>query len=272
MSDQAEQLRNLVREMNQKIAADCQHRVVSVISGQVRTGVTTIALNLSIALARRNHPVVLVDLNFDNPQVTQQCRLRLRNSLRNTSLEHIQVNELLHSGPCGVQVFPAAQILASSESGELILESLNQLRKSYHVILDTGFLKEDETVGSLYFPLVDDFLVVTDSESEGIIHAYSKIKMLCQQCKDAKFYSIVNRTNCELEAKDVHERIVQSSDRFLNLHVNALGTIFEDPLISRAATIFRPLMLFAPHSEAAHQVNDLAENFELRMRRLRAAA
>ena len=65
MSDQAEQLRKMVRARNHRYMTHGGHHVLGILGGQVGAGVTTIALNLAIALARRNSPVVLVDLNFE---------------------------------------------------------------------------------------------------------------------------------------------------------------------------------------------------------------
>src|SRR5687768_16840234 len=106
MIDQAFQLRALVRATAQGDAglAFPPPQKIVVCGGKGGAGATTIAVNLSIALARLGARVVLVDADMDHADVATLCQLETRDTIADVLSARRTVHEVLIRGPAGIQI------------------------------------------------------------------------------------------------------------------------------------------------------------------------
>ncbi len=83
MSDQAHELRNLVLESAARQAdySGPPARIITLAGGKGGVGTTSLALNLSVALAGQGSQVVLVDADLHRADIGALCRLEERHNL-----------------------------------------------------------------------------------------------------------------------------------------------------------------------------------------------
>ncbi|MFC1758662.1 MinD/ParA family protein [Planctomycetota bacterium] len=265
MTDQAEQLRSLVEQAsNQQLSGASPDQILVVAGAQSGVGTTTLAANLAIAVARCNTPTVLVDMNFVRPQIAAVCRVRPRYPLTDLLQARRQVREVLQPGPCGVQVLPGQDgLVRNHESATMvasrIIEAIKPIARSNVIVIDAG---ADYSVGlQALSGVAQQVVFVTNEDTPTVMDCYALIKRLCSHGTVATLASLVNFASRNETARDIHARLAVSCDRFLNLHLECAGTIQDDRRVHDANCAGRPFVVYAPQSEAASQINLLAERF-----------
>lgn len=265
MTDQAEKLRSLVEQTNAQRVSDTAVQQIVVFAGsQTGVGTSTLATNLAIAISRCNTPCVLVDMNYVRPQIAASCRVRSRFPLTDLLRYRRQIRELLQPGPCGVQVLPGQDgLVRNHETANLvtsrIIEAIQPLARSSVVVVDAG---ADYSVGLRQLcGIARDVLLVTNEDTQAVMDCYALVKRICSLGTNARLSSVVNFASRDTAARDIHARLAVSCERFLNLHFESAATILDDSRIHDASCAGRPFVVYAPQSEAAYQINLIAEGY-----------
>jgi len=73
---------------------------------------------------------------------------------------------------------------------------------------------------------------------------------------------IVNRVNSALEGKKIAERMIQIVAQFLNLKVEYLGFIYNDPAVEQAVLKQKPFFIHAPKSKASGCLRHIVAKLE----------
>ena len=73
---------------------------------------------------------------------------------------------------------------------------------------------------------------------------------------------VVNRVNSALEGKKIAERMIQIVAQFLNLKVEYLGFIYNDPAVEQAVLKQKPFFIYAPKSKAAGCLRHIVAKLE----------
>jgi flagellar biosynthesis protein FlhG len=281
MSDQASELRKLV--MRAMRDGHSSHgpmpRLVVVTSGQSGVGVTTLAVNLSAALAEQGSRVVLVDADATGESIAALCGLPAAAA---ASAEFVgakrDIHEILQLGPAGIQIAPglwaaAQESQISPMALERMVRQLTKLgRHADSVILDAGNGR-NEFLRRLA-QAADDVLVVTTPESSAITDAYAKIKLALSDTSPATLWLVVNKTQRVEEADEVHRRMNQSCERFLGHGIRRLGAVPFDSAVANSAQRASPLVIDRPGDPASRAVIRMAMDLiaAQRSQRLRSAA
>ena len=108
MVDQATELRKLVSQADRDPADEAGRvpRLLVLSGGKGGVGVTTLAVNLSVALSRRGNRVVLVDADLYRADVATLCGLEERGNVADVLSARRDIHEVLQRGPAGIQVVP----------------------------------------------------------------------------------------------------------------------------------------------------------------------
>jgi flagellar biosynthesis protein FlhG len=80
-----------------------------------------------------------------------------------------------------------------------------------------------------FWRAADEVLLVTTPDPQAVMDAYAAIKRLAGDNPTAVLRLLVNRATHPSVAKDVHQRICEASERFLELALGLLGSIPNDP-------------------------------------------
>jgi len=265
MHDQAIRLRNLVLaggDDPRPPAADAPF-VIAVSGGKGGVGTTTLAVNLSMALARDGRRTLLVDADLEGADVAALCRLEDRYTLADVLSDRRTVHEAIQRGPAGVQVLPGAWApgrLAdvSPAAQERFVRQLRGLgAHADFVILDVGS-GLSRAVRS-FWRAADCIMLATTPELVSVMDAYACVKVHLEGRESCGVYSLVNFTVDAGIAADVHSRLARACQRFLGVTVAAAGHVPDDGRVAEAAALGRPFFLEFPDCAATRRLEEIAQ-------------
>jgi flagellar biosynthesis protein FlhG len=263
MIDQAFHLRALVRATAQVDAGPAfpPPRKIVVCGAKGGAGATTVAVNLSIALARLGSRVVLVDADMNHADVAALCQLETRDTIADVLSARRTVHEVLTRGPAGIQIVTGAWSATSvpdcsPAAQDRLLAEVDRLgRHADLVVLDVG--SGLNQVVRRFWQAADEVLLVTTPDRIAIMDAYAAIKVLSAH-RDQTIRTIANRADAAVAAH-VHARINGACERFLNRSVSLAGHFADDPEVADAAATGRPIALFGCQHQAARDIEAIAE-------------
>ena len=264
MHDQANHLRRLVgrRDSDARDAEAARPKLVLVTSGSGGTGTTTIAVNLTVALARRGYRSVLVDADPHGGNVAMLCGLQDRFTIADVLSGRRTVGEALQTGPGGVQVLPGAWAIGNlaecpAADHARLVSQLERLDEVADVIVVDTADGTNRLLRRLCLAAAD-VVFVTTPEPASVLDAYGSIKMLSEGDDSIRIHSLVNMAPTTPAAGGVHLRLAQACSRLLGIDLNRLGHIEADPLIATAGKAGEPFVLAAPGSQSTRRMHGFA--------------
>ena len=279
MVDQASELRKLALQSALEAAAAgaAAPRLLVLSGGKGGVGVTTIAVNLSVALALRRVRVVLVDANLYRADVAALCGVTERGSVADVLAARRALPEVLVPGPAGIQLAPG--LWAPNTPADYTVPAQERLLRQLAalgsradlVVLDAGNGASD--VVRRFWHAADDILLVTTPETLSVMDAYATLKRLAGPGGPQPLRLLVNQVPTAQAAEDVYRRIETSCQRFLGFGLRFGGELPPDAALRAASGTGRPAVLDTPHSPAAAALDRLAVSLiaEAAQRRRNAA-
>jgi flagellar biosynthesis protein FlhG len=264
MHDQADHLRLLARRWtaDHEPDGDAPRKIV-VSAGKGGVGTTTVAVNLAAAVARQGCRTVLIDADFRGADAALLCGIESRDTIADVLSGRRSIHEVLQGGPAGIQFVPGIWSPGSipdcsPPAQQRLLREIDRLgRHADLVVLDAG--SGLNHVVQRFWQAADEVLVVTTVEAVSIMDAYAAIKLLLADRPTVAARTVVNQSPQQDVAVGVHARIAQACQRFLERRIHRGGSIPWDSAVAAANRNGRPLVLEAPESPAAHEVNRMAE-------------
>lgn len=278
--DQAERLRALVREIVDGsstvhpqigdaegrpagVSAPRRGAVVAIASGKGGVGKTSIAVNLSIALAAQHLRVVLLDGDLGLGNADVLCGLNPERNLGDLVEGTASLEDITLDAPGGFRLVPGASGIASladldGGSRERMLACLARLETGADVLMiDCG-----AGIGASVraFLLSSDLpLVVVTPDPTSITDAYALIKSLhgASGGRPAAPALVVNQARDREEAAGVHRRIDSVCARFLGISVPLAGWLRADSEVARAVRARVPFTIAQPSGRASSDIRDL---------------
>ena len=232
--------------------------IIAITSGKGGVGKTTLAVNVSIALAARSLRVTLVDADLGMANADVMCGLNPTRRLDRLISEPGRGAESLGvDAPGGFRLIPGAAGLAhlaglDRDRYATLLDGLRDLATSSDALLiDTG-----AGIGpgvTTFCEGADLTIVVVTPEPTSIADAYGMIKCLARRGKLGIELPLllVNQATSKEEARAVHARIAGVAERFLKARPSLCGWIPSDDASSRCVRKRVPLLLGEPDSRAA---------------------
>lgn len=264
MLDQATQLRKLVlRAMRDNPAmAGPPPRLLLLVGGQAGVGVTSVAVNLSVALSEQGSRVVIVDADPARPDVARLCGLPESADHEGTVHGTRDIHEVLQRGPAGIQVVPGLASAVGLLTPDTISEErlhrqlLTLGRHADIVVIDVG--SATNSLARRFSRSASDVLLLTTPDDSAVMASYACIKTMLPDATDSVLRLVVNRSDCSVEARDVHHRVADSCEKFLDRTVEFACRIPFDPAVSQAAVVSTPFLLALPESGCSQAINQLA--------------
>jgi flagellar biosynthesis protein FlhG len=245
-----------------------------VTSGNRGAGVTSLAVNVSVALAEQGHRVVFVDADMDGAGAGELCGLPRHAAYADLNTARRDIHEVLQRGPAGLQVVPRLRLDANEPHVRpLAIDNLlRQLMKlgqhADQVVVDAGHAVND--LVRRLTESVDDILVVVTPEQASITDAYAHIKRTLANRLD-KLRLIVNMSDGDDQARDVARRFSQSCERFLSQGIEVWSHVPRDASVPSAARSATPFVLMESSGAASRAVQRIAAELAGRQARQVAA-
>ena len=220
-ADQATRLRELVGlSATEAGAGDDRPPLLAVGASCPGSGSTTVALQVSQALAQQGTRCALIDADREQPQIAQRLNVMSHGTLSDVLLGRLTLNEVAHPLCDECLVVPGGgddvdALLTAPEAKARLDETWRRLARRVDLIV--------VDVGSRFSPWweqcwrdADLALWTTLVDREAVLGTYAAIKLAHVSGVTGKASGlVVNRCGSPREAVDVHRRIAGSCQRFL---------------------------------------------------------
>ena len=257
MKDQADELRKMMGVKDKR-----PQRIISIASGKGGVGKTNIAINLSIALQQLGQNVLLIDADLGLGNVNV-----ILGNMPEYNLYHVikgvkKLHEVILETNYGIRYIAGASGFSSlaNLSGRALsklVNSMDSLNDADIVIVDTGAGISDTV---LYFLLSsDESIVVTTPELTATLDAYGVIKSIAPENSNADIKILVNRVTKASEGKEVGDKIIMTSKKYLDMDIKYLGHILEDKTIPYAVSQQLPFYQYDNKCHASIAIYNIAK-------------
>ena len=237
-------------------------QVIAVTGGKGGVGKTSVAINLATALSAAGKRVMLLDGDLGLANVDVLLGLSPRNTMAQVLEGACSLEEIIVDAPQGFQVVPAASGVANM-ANMTAAEHLNivQAFSSLANRLDTLIVDTAAGIahGVLQFSqAAQHVLVVVCDEPASITDAYALIKVLSRNHGVREFHVLSNMCGKSGDGQQLFKKLERVTSRFLDVVLEYVGEVPEDPYLKRAIREQRPVTEAYPASPAAQAFKKLA--------------
>jgi flagellar biosynthesis protein FlhG len=281
MEDQAQALREIMGKVNtsddRRDAVDKRDpaapnrgkktRIIAVASGKGGVGKTNLSVNLAIAYAKMGKKVIVMDADLGLANVNVMLNMIPKFNLYHVIRKQKTMREIILDTEYGIQIVAGASGFSkianlTDEERQSFISELYTLSQADIVIIDTAAGVSANVLG--FVAAADDAIIVTTPEPTAITDAYGIIKIIATEIENLNIglKLVVNRVKTVTEGRRVAERIINISGQFLNLKVEYLGCIYDDPIVGASVLKQKPFIVQDPRSKAAISVAHLVSRIE----------
>ena len=290
MEDQAEKLREIMRQKStngkeigsrpaETPAANGvqtgkrkKTRVITITSGKGGVGKTNVSVNMALAYARLGKKVLVMDADLGLANVNIMLNMVPKYTLYDMIRKNKTMKEIMVETEYGIFIVAGASGFSkvanlSDDERHNFIEQLNTLSFAEIIIIDTSAGVSSNVLD--FIAAADDAVIITTPEPTAITDAYGIIKIIATEYEnlDMELKLVVNRVKSAAEAKNVADRMTHIAGQFLNLKVDYLGFIYDDPMVSQAVLRQKPFTVIDPRCKASicvHHIVGKMEKSELR--------
>lgn len=258
MVDQAAGLRRMSR-------AD-PIQVLAVTGGKGGVGKTNVSINLSIALAAMGRRVMLLDADLGLANIDVLLGLHPQYDLSHVIRGERTLDEILVEGPEGIQVVPASSgirqmaSLSPAEHAGLIGAFSDVADDLEVLVIDTAAGISDSVIN--FSRAANEVLLVVCDEPASMTDAYAIVKLLNREYNITRFRVLANMVQSPQEGRDLYNKLVRVTDRYLDVMLNYLGAIPFDDSLKKAVKSQRSVMTAFPRSRIAQAFRSIAKKVD----------
>lgn len=215
--------------------------IISITSGKGGVGKTLTTVNFAISAQQMGHRVLILDGDLGLANVDIVLGLRARYNIRDVLDGHINLKDIIVTGPMGIQLIPTGSGISSltqlTDIQKMYLqEQICEIEDSFDLLLiDTGAGISDNVIhlnrGA------ENTVIVTTPEPHAMTDAYALMKVFSQQDVENKLSLVVNMTRSPEEGVNVYSRLSSVAKKFLGKDLHYLGSVPLDPQVSRAVLL-----------------------------------
>ncbi len=273
MEDQAEKLREIMRQKNklgekQEKDKSAKHtRIITITSGKGGVGKTNTSVNMALAYARLGKKVVVMDADLGLANVNVMLNIVPKFTLYHVIRKQKTMKEIIQKTEYGIDIVAGASGVSkianlTEEERQNFIDELESLTNADIIIIDTSAGVSSNVLD--FVAAADDAVIITTPEPTAITDAYGIIKIIATEMDNINMglRLVVNRVKSVAEAKKVADRMTQIVGQFLNLKVDYLGFIYDDPVVSQSVLRQRPFMVVDPKSRASQCVQHIVGRME----------
>ena len=259
--DQAEQLRNIVKQQNKKQRSA---RVITVTSGKGGVGKSNVSVNLAIQMGRLGKRAVILDADFGLANIEVMLGMRPQYNLADMMFRGKDVKDIICTGPEDIGFISGGSGLRemTNLNKDQILSLVRTMYELDHyadvVIIDTGAGISDTVIELVASS--SEVLLVATPEPTSITDAYALLKTLHRhdgfEAGSTSIKMIGNRSY--EEGKELYLKLNTVVNKFLGMEMEYLGAIPYDEYLPRAVMQQQPVSLAYPDAPSARAMLELA--------------
>lgn len=241
-------------------------QVIAVTSGKGGVGKTTVAVNLSLALAKRGRRVVLLDGDLGLANIDVFLGLTPKYTLADLIDGRCALSDVLLLGPGDIRIVPAssgnksmANLSPAQHAG--LIQSFNDMADSLDVlVIDTATGIGESVVN--FVQAAQEILLVVCDDPTSIADTYALIKLLSASHGINRFRVLVNMVHNPDEGRYLFNKLANLVNQFLDVSLHYVGAIPYDVCVRRAARKQRAVCEFFPNSKCAYAFNVIAQKVD----------
>jgi len=237
-------------------------QVIAVTGGKGGVGKTSVSVNLATSLASTGRRVMLLDGDLGLANVDVFLGLSPRYSMAHVLSGERSLEEIIVESPHGVQVVPGASGVADmanlSVAGHLnLVQAFSSLSTRVDtLIVDTSAGISHSVVQ--FSQAAQHVLLVVCDEPASMTDAYALIKVLSRNHDVNRFRVLANMVRAPGEGEILFEKLQRVATKFLDVTLEYVGEIPEDPYLRRAIREQRPVIGAFPASPSTRAFKKLA--------------
>jgi flagellar biosynthesis protein FlhG len=266
MADQAETLREMMRNRTSE-SDESRTRVITVASGKGGVGKTNISTNMALTYAKLGKRVILMDADLGLANVNVVMGIIPKYNLYHLIRKQKSMKDIIMDTNYGIQIVAGASGFAkianlSEDERSNFVNELAEISNADVIIIDTSAGVSNNVLA--FIAAADEAIIVTTPEPTAITDAYGIIKIIATEIDNLSLglKLIVNRVKSVTEGKKVAERVVNISGQFLNLKVDYLGYVYDDPIVHQAVLKQKPFTVMDPKGKASICVQHIVGRLE----------
>ena len=266
--DQAEQLRMLVNKQQELKKKERKvSRVITVTSGKGGVGKSTLTVNLAINLSRLGKKVIILDADFGLANIEVMLGIRPEYNLADLMFRGKELKDIIIPGPENIGFISGGSGIQelsrlTREQVVYLVSKLYELDELADIILvDTGAGISDSVLE--FVSASNEVLLVATPEPTSITDAYALLKTLNRRSsfskEDTVLKMVANRIKTKEEGDILYSKLGVVVEKFLNLKVEFMGGIPDDPNCGKAIMQQTPITLAQPRSASVKAIEGIAE-------------
>ena len=238
-------------------------QVIAVTGGKGGVGKTTVAVNLSLALAELGRRVVLLDGNLGLANIDALLGLAPQYTLADLIEGRCELSDVLVRGPGGVRIVPAASgirsmVHLSPAQHAGLIQAFSEIGDSVDVlVIDTAAGIGDSVVS--FVRAAQEVLLVVCDEPTSITDAYALIKLLNRDYGMNHFRVLANMAQSPQEGRNLFAKLTKVTERFLeHVILQYVGAVPYDENVRKAVQKQRAIYENFPRSKCAQAFQAIA--------------
>jgi flagellar biosynthesis protein FlhG len=242
-------------------------RLITVTSGKGGVGKTNLSVNMALAYARLGKKVVVMDADLGLANVNVILNVIPKYNLYHVIRKQKTMKEIMVDTVYGISIVAGASGFSkianlTEEERQNFINELDSLSNADIIIIDTSAGVSSNVLD--FIAAADDAVIIATPEPTAITDAYGIIKIIATEYENFNMglKLVVNRVKSAAEAKKVADRMINIAGQFLNLKVDYLGFIFDDPVVSQAVLRQKPFTVIDPRCKASICVQHIVNRME----------
>ena len=230
-------------------------RVIAVTSGKGGVGKSNFVLNVGIGLAAMDANVLILDADLGLANLDVLLGVRPRRTIEDVVLGRSSLSDIIIKTDYRVGLIPGAS--GTQDMADLGKEQISNLLNAVKEISrDTDFLLVDTSSGISsgvvsFLMAVPEVVVGVSDEPTSLTDAYALIKVLKRNGYEGRISMFASMVKNSTAGHTLYKKISSATQRFLNIQVEYLGSIYSDEKLVRAVTDQVPAIVRFPTSDIA---------------------
>jgi len=273
MGDQADGLRLLMKEIHKTTddtgiqAEPRKTRIIAVTSGKGGVGKTNIATNMGIAYAQMGKKVIVIDADLGLANVNVIMNIIPQYNLYHVIKKQKKMSEIILDTDYGIKLIVGAS--GFSKIANMGETERDEFIKEMYTLSDVDIIIIDTSAGVSknvlsFVAAADEVVIITTSEPTAITDAYGIIKVIATEVDNMNLNlkMIINRVDSAAEGKRIADRMIKIAAQFLNLKIEYLGFIYNDPSVTKAVLKQKPFIIAEPTGKASICLKHIVSRLE----------
>ena len=237
-------------------------RVIAITSGKGGVGKSNFTLNVGICLAMMEHRVQILDADLGLANIDVLLGVRPRKTLEDVVFNGVDPREIVMKTDYRLELIPGPS--GTQDMADLPGEKIEELVRSVMTISkDAEFLLVDTasgiSSGVISFLLAaPEVIVGVSPEPTSLTDAYALIKVLVKNGYHGRVSMFSSMVKTSAAGHTLYKKISSASQRFLDAHVDYLGSVYLDEKLKKAVADQVPAVVRYPTSDISRSYRVIA--------------